>query len=113
MILSILFMFLMIISASAVFCFLFFLFLPSLKNQNINTSNPLLSKDEFTEDKELLVSIPEINAENNELVQDDGENDSQFLQMYGDVYNLKKNASKLSLRNEKVFQFWSKWYTMF
>ena len=113
MVLSVFFMLLLIISASAVFCFLFFLFLPSLKTQNINTSNPLLSKDEFTDDKELLVSVPiidSIEVEDASVPEDYG---SQFLMLYGEAYNLKEKAPKLSLKNKKVFQFWSKWYTIF
>lgn len=114
MILSILFMLLFIASASAMFCFLFFLFLPSLKTQNINTSNPLLSKDEFTDDKELLVSVPVVDSiTENEDSTEIREYDSQFLQLYGEAYNLKEKASKLSLKNKKVFQFWAKWYSIF
>ena len=113
MILSVLFMLLLIMSASAVFCFLFLLFLPSLKTQNVDTSNPLLSKDEFTDDKELLVSVPVVNSVATDDSSAHKDADSQFLQLYGEAYNLKEKVPKLSLKNKKVFQFWSKWYTIF
>lgn len=114
MILSILFMILVIVSASAVFCFIFFLFLPSLKTQSVNTSNPLISKEEFADDRELLVSVPENISKNDTDVEESKKSDvSQFLQLYGEIYNLNNKFSKISLNNKKVFQFWLKCYKMF
>lgn len=113
MILSVLFMLLFIVTAAGVFCFLFFLFLPTLKTQNVNTSNPLLSKDEFTDDKELLVSVPELASLQQASDTEQTEDESQFIRLYGNFYSLEHKVAKLSLKNEKVFKFWSKWYKIF
>ncbi len=47
MILAILFMLMVLLCVSALLFFLFYLFLPSLKEQHINTANPLFSASEF------------------------------------------------------------------